>query len=465
VTTAAVQPASPRRLVVCLDGTWNSTYNRKMRTDGHAVFKPSNVLKLARAVLPYDAEHGVDQIVNYDTGVGSLAEYPGWSNRGLASVDKTLGGGWGAGFEANIDRALSFLVLNYQPGDEVFVFGFSRGAATAQALTRFIDWSRGLPVKRDAYYLSRLFGAYLAGEAKVAREEVIAQINRERNAERRPLPPLASFQPVDIVLLGVWDTVLALGSRVLEGPRLNRSFHVGPELPACVRHARQALAVDEARSDFRPEVWRSFDAHRQTLEQRWFAGVHSNVGGGYVDDGLANLALQWMLREAAALGLVFDKSFTSKYRGYAQDRLYRSESVGYRAADAMRRRSGRGRRSLVDAASEARYTLDPSVIWRIQADPSARNAKGELTHPDLRHLYRPRNVMRFLAAQPDLASYLSSIGVAAADLPPDVAGAVDAERKKLVAPKGTGAARFTRTRPGRQLAQAVAWIKRLPPFR
>src|SRR5581483_4791802 len=159
---AAVAGSKPRRLVLCLDGTWNSAYSLKRRSDGHAVFKPSNVLKVARAVVPYDAAGDRQQIVLYHIGVGSLARYPGVSNRLLSVADKVLGGGWGAGFEENVEEALEFLAHNHEPGDEVFVFGFSRGAATAQAVTRFLDWAGGLPLKHDSYYLPRLFHDYVS---------------------------------------------------------------------------------------------------------------------------------------------------------------------------------------------------------------------------------------------------------------------------------------------------------------
>ena len=455
---------NPRRIVLCLDGTWNSTYALKKRDDGHAVFKPSNVLKLARAVLPDDAKNDRKQIINYDIGVGSLAKYNGVPNRVLAGIDKTLGGTWGAGFEANIDRALTFLVLNHQRGDETFIFGFSRGAATAQAVTRFLDWSSGLPVKRDAYYLPQLFLEYLHGRGAEPAKAVIARINERRLREKRPLPPLEPFEPVDVVLLGVWDSVLALGSRVRAGDADGRAFHVGPEPPRCVRHARQALAIDEARSDFYPSIWQGCDAKTQTLEQRWFAGVHSNIGGGYVHDGLANITFHWMIKEATKQGLAVDEEFIKKYPGYPQDRLYRSESAGYRAADAIRRRTGEGRRSLRDPGP-GKFTLDRSVIVRIEADPEATVSDGELKHPDLKVRYRPWNVMRFLASRgptdKDLDAYLlDELGIDASLLPDDVRRAVDDERFAAAQPPGTS--RLARMRLGHRAARAIrAWRDRL----
>jgi len=117
-TAAAGDHGEPRRrrLVLCLDGTWNSTYTRKQRDAAHYVIKPSNVLKLARAILPRSPADQRDQIVYYDIGVGSLATYPGLANMLLRLSDKFLGGGRGAGFEGNVEDALGFITLNHLPG-------------------------------------------------------------------------------------------------------------------------------------------------------------------------------------------------------------------------------------------------------------------------------------------------------------------------------------------------------------
>ncbi len=408
-----VPPRAPRRLVVCLDGTWNSAYNQARRSDGSSVLKPSNVLKLCRSVLPRGKAGGSEQISHYDIGVGSLAEYPGLSNRLLYVTDRFLGGGWGAGFEANIEDALSFLVLNYQPGDQVFLFGFSRGAATARGLTHFLDWAGGLPVKGDAYFLPQLFREFAVSKGQADRGRVLAEIDRQRAQERRA--PLAPFQSIEIEYLGVWDTVMALGSRFqatgASTSTVSKSFYIDRVPARSVKHARQALAIDEARYDFRPEIWAGA-REGQTLEQRWFAGVHSNVGGGYVHDGLANLAFRWILDGAEAYGLEVDRGFAGIYRGFPQDALYRSDSVLYRVLDWLRLRTGKGRRALIGQPAAASLSLDPSVIHRITADPQERKADGTLRFPELQQkAYRPENVLLFLACQPDLDGYLAGLGL------------------------------------------------------
>jgi uncharacterized protein (DUF2235 family) len=405
----------PRRIVLCLDGTWNNTYSRKHRSDGHTVLKPTNVLKLCRAVRPTSMADEREQLIYYDIGVGSLAEYPGLANRLLSLVDRVLGGLLGAGFETNIEDALNFLVLNHREGDAVFIFGFSRGAATARALTRFLDWAQGLPTKRDSYYLPQLFRAYIKSRGLRDCDEVLAEINREREGEKRHLRSLDPFQKIEIEYLGVWDTVMALGSRLRAigaGTSItSKSFHVDRQPARCVRHARQALAIDEVRYDFRPEIWTDH-APDQVMEQRWFAGVHSNIGGGYVDDGLANLAFHWILDGAKDDGLDVDKGFAGIFHGFPQDRLYRSESLIYRIFDGLRWQFGRGRRRLVDNSAAANLTLSPSVIHRLRANPFGLNKDGEIRFPELRRqAYRPENLLRFLASQPNLDKYLESLGL------------------------------------------------------
>jgi len=434
VMTASLTAQEPvsapsRRLVLCLDGTWNSPYDESRRDDGTKVLKPTNTLKLCRAVLPRD-EAGRDQIAYYDIGVGSLAEYPGITNRMLHRFDRYLGGAWGAGFEGNVEDALHFLTLNYEAGDEVFIFGFSRGAATARAVTRFIDWAGGLPQKRDAYFLPVLFREYVLARGAASQRDVAIQSIKDELA-RGKRDPLLPFNTVTVRYLGVWDTVMALGGRFkAKGAQTSdrtRYFHAGTSPAACVVHARQALAIDEERFDFRPEIWQDH-LPNQILEQRWFAGVHSNVGGGYTDDGLANVAFNWILAGAKLEGLETDREYTKHYNSFLLDRLYSSSSLLYRVLDAVRFRSGRGKRSLLSVPDRGNAVLDPSVVKRIRAKLEDLQEVDRTARP-----YRPQNVLQFLACQPDLTAYLASIGIDDLEkkpLPTDVMTRIDQLRPK-----------------------------------
>src|SRR5260370_5868198 len=180
-----------RRLVICLDGTWNSSFSEHMRRDQHGehtVLKPTNTLKTCRAVLPL-AGDGRMQISYYDIGVGALAEYPGTANELLYKFDRLLGGAWAAGFEGNVEDALHFLAVNFQLDDEVFVFGFSRGAAEARAVTQFLDWNGGLPQKKDAYYLPILFRAYVASHGRDNKDAPPPRTNEQPEPDPLQTPP------------------------------------------------------------------------------------------------------------------------------------------------------------------------------------------------------------------------------------------------------------------------------------
>ncbi len=267
-----------KRLVICCDGTWN-------RADSKTV---TNIEKIARTVqLEPSSARGVHQMVLYLPGVGT-AGY---------QADKILGGAFGFGLFHQMLNAYRFLSINYQPGDELYVFGFSRGAYTARSLAGMIG-KVGL-LTRDAL---------IAGAMHEAAE-------RYQHDPDEPMPAgwatAEDFRSqhchpqVPIHFLGVFDTVGALG---VPGPLSRRhSFH-DVRLGDAVEFARQALAVDEPRMKFEPCLWLNPDGScpPDRIKQVWFEGAHSDVGGGYAECGLSDTALLWMVTEAQACGLVFD---------------------------------------------------------------------------------------------------------------------------------------------------------------
>lgn len=286
-----------KRIVVCADGTWNKPdqVDRGKR-------KPTNVVKTARGVKPRSTD-GVVQIVSYYDGVGTS-----WG------LDKIAGGGFGVGLSANIVDAYQFLVLNYEPGDEIFLFGFSRGAYTVRSLAGLLD-KIGLLPKENAFFIPD--GYQLYRETKS--EQEIEAFRGEYNC-RQGL----------IKFIGVWDTVGALGIPVGLFKSFNRKyqFHeVG--LAENIQHAYQALAIDERRRPFQPSLWSLPNGSTQTLEQVWFPGVHSNIGGGYNKDGLANAALHWIKEKAASLGLEFDEKFLGHYRPWHRHEMRESMTLMY----------------------------------------------------------------------------------------------------------------------------------------
>lgn len=183
----------PDRLIFCLDGTWNNPFIKVERDKGTTVMKPTNPLKLARAILPEDAS-GTRQPTYYDPGVGALGLYPGISNAILEFVDRKLGGYAGAGFEANVEQAVTYLAHNYTPDVQIYIFGFSRGAAQARAMTQFLGWMGGVPAKSDAYYIPEFFRHYIARRGKGSPRDI-------KNSKGET--PADRMVPLKITFLGV----------------------------------------------------------------------------------------------------------------------------------------------------------------------------------------------------------------------------------------------------------------------
>lgn len=268
-----------KRLIVCCDGTWNTPDEKDEGVD-----TCTNVTKMALGVATHDPD-GTQQLVFYDKGVGT------------GPFDHWRGGAFGIGLSRKVQEAYMFLAQNFEPGDEVFLFGFSRGAYTVRSTAGFIRNS-GL-LKRP--YRSKLDDAY-----ELYRDR--SDATHPRAVESRLFRKSFSHD-IRIKFIGVWDTVGALGIPDLPTIPAIASrwkFH-DVTLSSYVDNAFQALALDERRKPFEPTLWQRQDdaPPKQTLEQVWFSGVHTNVGGGYRDSGLSDITLEWMIRKATACGLAF----------------------------------------------------------------------------------------------------------------------------------------------------------------
>jgi uncharacterized protein (DUF2235 family) len=286
-----------RKLVVCCDGTWNEPYQAGT---------PTNVVKMVRAIRPAD-DIGVAQMVYYHPGVGT----------GNA-VDRFMGGTLGIGLSTNVQSAYDFLATNYVDGDQIYLLGFSRGAFTARSTAGLIGLV-GLLEKRDMDLFSRVYDIYrsrqhresLRNGSEAAIESAVRTLFPQEQfvgEHKRIVEALLNARPSEIFFIGVWDTVGALGIPL--GPlrwvgQSKYNFH-DTELSDRVRFAYHALAIDERRENFAPTLWnrpkgRGTDSKRkQTLEQVWFAGAHSNIGGGYPDCGLSDIAFLWMAAKMSA---------------------------------------------------------------------------------------------------------------------------------------------------------------------
>jgi uncharacterized protein (DUF2235 family) len=292
----------PKRLVVCCDGTWNRP---DQLDDGVAA--PTNVSKLALAVARRD-DAGVEQVVRYVRGVGTRR------------FERIRGGAFGVGLSRNVREAYRFLVDNYEPGDELFFFGFSRGAFTARSTVGLVRNS-GVLRREHAERVDEAYGLYRARDDRKRPTGIDAELFRR----------MYSHPDSDIHFVGVWDTVGALGIPIdgFRPPVLSKrwSFH-DTTLSSHVRAAYHAIAIDEQRGPFKPTLWEQQEGvEDQTLEQVFFAGVHCDVGGGYSDSSLGEIPLLWMVDRARAHGLAFDPERLALVDGGAADPKLRCVGV------------------------------------------------------------------------------------------------------------------------------------------
>jgi uncharacterized protein (DUF2235 family) len=285
-----------KRIVFCADGTWDNSS------------KATNVYKLFKSLAVT-----ADQMPFYDDGVGADGN-PLW---------KIVGGAFGTGLWNKIKEGYTKISQVYEAGDSVFLFGFSRGAYTARSLAGMISVC-GLPTKNFTDDLvETAFDAY-----------------RDKDDRQALLDKLKGFDMYDakITMVGVWDTVGSLGipSAIGEVDPILYGF-LDTNLHPDVLNAYHALAIDEKRREFPPTLWTSQPTPDQKIEQVWFAGVHSDVGGGEPDDlpgttALSDITLGWIMSKASGLGLQFDATVQAQYAllldpKYALDTLHTSWNI------------------------------------------------------------------------------------------------------------------------------------------
>lgn len=342
-----------KRIAIFCDGTWNSA---DQVANGEP--SPTNVVKLALRVARHGYD-GIPQVVYYGQGVGTGG-----------SIDKLTGGAFGKGLDDNLYAAYRFLVLNYRLGDEILLFGFSRGAYTARSLAGMIRKCGILRLDAASQYQSAL-NVYC---------------NEHHPDDDSPAHFRCEFsvmenKPTPIEFIGVWDTVGALGVPVRGLRWLTRdkySFH-DVELSSSVKRAAQALAIDERRDPFEAARWAYIPKQGQEIQQVWFCGVHSDIGGGYAETGLSDIALEWMRDLAADAGLRIDPQVDKVYAPKPDHRatphdsktgLYRltpgiDRVIGIAATEKKQPDSIEGKRDMTQS-------LHPSVIKRWDEDPKYR---------------------------------------------------------------------------------------------
>ena len=251
----------PRTIVVCSDGTSNEYGARN-----------SNVVGVFEAIVR-DAR----QVGFYDPGVGTFDPLGRFMGKRVGEV---LGDAFGWGLQQNIEDAYEYLMNHFEDGDRLFLFGFSRGAFTVRALGGMLH-KCGLLQKGSKNLIP-----YASEIYNTPGNETIANGFKE-----------TFCQPCKPYFIGVWDTVGSLGyffGRRFFDARLH------PETP----YGYHAISIDEQRKKFLPSIWEeNRKGSGQTVEQVWFPGVHSDIGGGYQERGLSDGAFIWMMRHAVKAGL------------------------------------------------------------------------------------------------------------------------------------------------------------------
>jgi uncharacterized protein (DUF2235 family) len=271
-----------KNIVVCCDGTGNEVEEGAL----------SNVLELYRRLDTSDR-----QVTYYDPGLGTLPA-PGLQTKLAKELTKILGLTFGYGLPTNTSQAYKFLMKHYEPGDRVFLFGFSRGAYTVRALAGMIEMCGLLKP-----HCENLVDYALAVHRKKSGNQW-----KVANRFKKYFPNHGVAKGDKLVhFVGVWDTVKSIGlfRRSLTLPHTSNMKSVA--------HGRHAVSLNEKRSKYRPNLWtpkHGAETSPLTKQPRflqvWFPGVHSDVGGGYEQPGLSDVALEWMLQEARAHGLLLD---------------------------------------------------------------------------------------------------------------------------------------------------------------
>jgi len=259
-----------KNIVIFADGTGQE--------GGHG--NNTNVYKLFNTVTDRTKE----QIVFYDRGLGT-----GWR--------KVSGNMFGAGMAQNIKECYSFIFENYQAGDKIYLIGFSRGAATVRSLSSFIHYFGILPQSRPEL-IDEAYDIYKITNSKKREEKAKNFISKNHTMWTH------------VEFIGVWDTVSALGVPIhfldvlfQKIPFMRHKYH-NFKLSRSVKYAYQALAIDDYRDTFHPVLWEKEKEDYQKIEQVWFVGSHTDIGGGYKEQEISDIPLQWLTAKAVKRGLL-----------------------------------------------------------------------------------------------------------------------------------------------------------------
>ncbi|WP_282091673.1 DUF2235 domain-containing protein [Epibacterium ulvae] len=301
-----------RKLIICLDGTGNEVEKNE-----------SNILRLYKCL-----KHDDNQLVYYEPGVGTLSTRP-FARSFLAKTRQVMGLAFGHGLHANVIHAYSFLCNNYQNGDRIYFFGYSRGAYTARVLAGFIN-DFGLVAPYELHLIGPVFEAW---------RKLRQDGPREQYAPLRISEQFFHVRHVPIRFLGLWDTVSSM-IRVgfSQGTFIEYGTHSSVDENPSVEAVRHVLSIDERRRFFRPQMWiegkkfygnrfkKRSDPPSQDVKQVWFPGTHTDVAGSIPEQeaGLSKITLHWMRQELDALGvdaLEFREIYYNRYALGKRDKV------------------------------------------------------------------------------------------------------------------------------------------------
>ena len=287
----------PKIIVLCFDGTWNKpseSPDPELNTD-------TNVFRFYKS-LKSNADGGSSQVAWYNKGVGTE-----WMN-------KVRGGAFGLGLDQHIIEGYLQLCRLYDPGDKIYIVGFSRGAYTARSVVGLVRNAGVLFQDESATPIKNSkTGEVNEQQLKLLGDEAY-ELYRTRDlgpdTEAAVTFRAKHSYEVEIEFVGVWDTVGALGVPLKSFSIFNSAkyaFH-DTKLSKIVRNAFHALALDEHRKPYAPTLWgrTATEDSKQRIEQAWFSGAHADVGGGYAKQPLSNIPLRWMQRRAVECGLALD---------------------------------------------------------------------------------------------------------------------------------------------------------------
>lgn len=308
-----------KNIILCSDGTGQKgNYG-----------SDSNVYKLYRMI---DLHSNVEQITFYDNGVGtSDSDSDSKSN----SVLRMVSSAFGFGFQDNVCDLYRFLARHYESGDQIYFFGFGRGAATVRACVGFIHHCGLLNKNHAELQTDAAFEARIQDAMQCYQQWQTS--DKENEFKKKWAVQDEKYAPqgdLKIHFIGVWDSVSALGfpkdipflSKLFDPMDKRQSGFYDFELNKQVEYAYQALAIDDARQTFHPLIWD--ESRGNVVEQVWFSGAHSNVGGGYPRSELSDVAFDWMLERAEQHGLKFVANERQSIKAHANPhgKLYNSRN-------------------------------------------------------------------------------------------------------------------------------------------